>query len=128
MSLLLFACNTEANFRNEENTKPDNVKNNQEIEELALPALEKANDDVEEMKYVIDKAIKDLISREGAIKMYNDGIGKVLGQSGTLDSIKMRLDSGGDFYIRSMHLKAKAEATREISAKKPRKMCNKCND
>lgn len=117
LSVLLLACNSEADFRNEKSSQPDNLKHTQEIEELALPALEQADDDVEEMKYVIDKAINDLISREGAIKMYNDGIGKILGQLGTLDSIKMRLDAGGEFYIRSMHLKAKEEAKRKIAGK-----------
>ncbi|MEJ6980737.1 hypothetical protein WG906_09775 [Pedobacter sp. P351] len=69
-----------------------------------------------ELTNVIDLAKKGFISKEGALKQYNETIGKTTGQVGSLDEAEKALQKNAPSYIKMMLLKAAAQAVISSSA------------
>lgn len=71
-------------------------------------AIARATIDVEEMRRKFNLAKEGVISKETALKSYNDGLGKVLGKTQDFNTAEERMLKNGDRYMELMFKKAKA--------------------
>jgi hypothetical protein len=73
-------------------------------------AAAKATLEVDDMRQKFQQARDGIISKESALKSYNDGIGKTLGFTNDLNVAEERTIKNGDAFVELMFKKAKAAA------------------
>lgn len=77
----------------------------------------KAIENVTNVKVAFDEAKQGVISKDEALKIYNDTLGDSLGRTNSLESAEKILNSKADAYVKATMLKAQANAMFALSAK-----------
>jgi len=82
----------------------------------AKEAGEKAIETVTKMKSTFDLAKEGVISKEDALKEYNDTIGKTIGEAKTLEEAEEKFTKSADAYVKAAMLRAQAQEIIKIAA------------
>lgn len=96
----------------------DKVKESQKSLTEAFKSTEfkKAIRDVSEMTNVFELAREGIVSKEKALKFYNETLGKVMGSAKSLDEAEQILTKNADNYIKATLYKAAANLALDKSA------------
>jgi hypothetical protein len=82
----------------------------------AKEAAKGAIETVTKMKNTFDLAKDGVISKEDALKEYNDTIGKTIGEAKTLEEAEEKFTKSADAYVKSAMLRAQAQEIIKIAA------------
>jgi hypothetical protein len=96
------------------------VSKEQEILNSTMDAAKKASqgaiETVTKMKNTFDLAKDGVISKEEALKEYNDTIGKTIGEAKTLEEAEEKFTKSADAYVKAAMLRAQAQEIIKIAA------------
>ncbi|SMG35369.1 hypothetical protein [Sphingobacterium psychroaquaticum] len=89
-----------------------------EAMESSKSAISTASGQISVMHLTIKEAQAGLRSKTGALKEYNEGLGRTMGQANNLNEAERLIIKNADRYIEVTYAKARAMAVAELAAKK----------